>query len=452
MASPILSDAVPVLHDEEHFGNKIGGAILEGNKLGTTATEAGHLFYKDDFIHFINESGVEIPSHDNSLTDIDVADDSPLTVTTNGRKVELDIALATALKAGILSAEHYALLAGATANNNPNTIVMRGAGGSGGSTSLGDAIVGSLDADRIFTSSITGLSSSYSADSDAASQGFVNNLIQDLNIAVGGRDFKDSVRLAFTTNLPLNARPPAQGGVTVANGESVLLLGQTDASQNGAYTWNGSNLVRRADSNGANLTAGATYYVEAGDLASYHYTLATSDFTLDTDPLTFLDASDVALAGDGLVKEGRIIHARGVTDEIAITADAIGIAPAYTAATEQKIATAIAPLQDETEVQNLISTALESYGAVGERIFTFGDGVATEFTCTHNAGQRYPVVQGYYQGRKFEVNIISSSTTSFTFTASLGGTPVAADSITIVVHTDPAAANTSPSGEWIIAG
>jgi hypothetical protein len=66
---------------------------------------------------------------------------------------------------------------------------------------------------------------------------------------LGLRPFKDPVRVVATTNINLSA--PGSGADTVAltSGDSWLLVGQTTASQNGIYVYNGSAspTTRRSD-------------------------------------------------------------------------------------------------------------------------------------------------------------------------------------------------------------
>ncbi|MGL5131467.1 MAG: hypothetical protein ACRC78_03005 [Planktothrix sp.] len=61
--------------------------------------------------------------------------------------------------------------------------------------------------------------------------------------------FKESVRLASTTNVNIGAAGGSMDGVALVNNDRVLLKNQTDAAENGIYDYNGilNTLARSAD-------------------------------------------------------------------------------------------------------------------------------------------------------------------------------------------------------------
>lgn len=115
---------------------------------------------------------------------------------------------------------------------------------------------------------------------------------QQLDAAIRGLDWKQSVRAASTTNVTLASPGASMDGVTLASGDRVLLKDQSTASQNGIYTWSaaGSALVRAtdADSN-AEVTGGMAVTVTEGTVnADRMYVLTTNDaIVVDTTALAF---------------------------------------------------------------------------------------------------------------------------------------------------------------------
>ena len=81
-------------------------------------------------------------------------------------------------------------------------------------------------------------------------------------------DYKDSVRVATRSNINVGANVVAIDGVTLANNDRVLLLGQSNQSQNGIYSWSSatSKLTRSNDADSIfELSTGNRVYVEEGN-------------------------------------------------------------------------------------------------------------------------------------------------------------------------------------------
>jgi hypothetical protein len=169
---------------------------------------------------------------------------------------------------------------------------------------------------------------------DAATKAYVDAVKQAL-------DIKDSVRVATTANITiasdLNVGDTIDG-VTLADGDRVLVKDQSTASQNGIYVA-GSSPVRAADANtSTEVTAGMFTFVEEGTAnADNGFVLTTNDpITLDTTDLTFAQFSGAGqiVAGDGLSKSGNTLNVNddNITLEVnndnlrikGITATAVG--------------------------------------------------------------------------------------------------------------------------------
>lgn len=75
------------------------------------------------------------------------------------------------------------------------------------------------------------------AAQDSATKAYVDNALSSV---ASGQTLKGAVRVAATTNVNIASPGTTIDGVTMANGDWVLLTGQTTGSQNGPYVFNGS--------------------------------------------------------------------------------------------------------------------------------------------------------------------------------------------------------------------
>ncbi len=164
---------------------------------------------------------------------------------------------------------------------------------------------------------------------DAANKGYVDAVKQAL-------DIKDSVRVASTENITiaddLNVGDTIDG-VTLADGDRVLLKDQTDASENGIYIA-GETPARSPDAGiTGEVTPGMFVFVEEGTAnADNGYVVTTNGtITLGTTDIAFAQFSGAGqiTAGDGLTKSGNTINAVGTANRISVAADAIDIATTY---------------------------------------------------------------------------------------------------------------------------
>ena len=146
---------------------------------------------------------------------------------------------------------------------------------------------------------------------DIASKSYVDSTIN-------GLDVKQSVRVATTAAITiatdLNVGDTIDG-VTLADGDRVLVKDQATGSENGVYVA-GATPARAADFDAdAEVTAGAFFFVEEGTTnADSGFVLSTNDdITVDTTALTFTQFSGGGqiTAGDGMTKSGNTLNVVG---------------------------------------------------------------------------------------------------------------------------------------------
>ena len=168
--------------------------------------------------------------------------------------------------------------------------------------------------------------------SDAATKSYVDAVKQAL-------DIKESVRVATTANITiataLNVGDTIDG-VTLADGDRVLVKNQTTGSQNGIYVA-GASPARAADANSnADVTSGLFVFVEEGTAnADQGYVLTTNDdITVDSTALTFTQFSGAGAveAGDGLSRSGTTLSVN-VGNTLQIASDTVNIKGVTTTAT-----------------------------------------------------------------------------------------------------------------------
>jgi hypothetical protein len=172
------------------------------------------------------------------------------------------------------------------------------------------------------------------ADTDAANKAYVD-------AARSGLDVKQSVRAASSAadgnvDRTGSVATTALDGVTLADGDRVLLKTQTDPAENGIYVYalSGNVFSRSTDADEpAELNAGTFFFVEEGTANGDAGFVLSSDnpLTIGTDDLEFTQFSGAGqiVAGAGLTKTGNTLDAVGTADRIEVTSDAINISSTY---------------------------------------------------------------------------------------------------------------------------
>jgi hypothetical protein len=293
---------------------------------------------------------------------------------------------------------------------------------------------------------------------DAATKAYVD-------AARSGLDVKASVRVATTENLENLTSSGTSiytiDGVTLANGDRVLVKNQSTASENGIWraVLNGTlgsggyfTFTRTDDANSsAEVTAGMFTFVSEGTTnADSGWVLTTNDtITLGTTGLTFAQFSGAGqiTAGAGLTKTGNTIDAVGTADRITVNADSIDIASTYagqnTIATVGTITTGTWQATD-VGVAHGGTGASDAAGAktnlgfmtrvaANNTLLVPSSGIVT-WAVTHNLGTKDITVQVYdlSNDTDVEVDVVRTSTSVVTLSW-VAGANVTADSYRVVV-------------------
>lgn len=131
------------------------------------------------------------------------------------------------------------------------------------------------------------------ADGTAGTDATTLQQVQNMVAAItSGLAPKDSVRIAVSSNVNIASPGATLDGVTFAAGDQnrrVALLGQTDATQNGIWDWNGgaSPMTRSADAATGAALSGAFAPVEQGSQADTVWMITTDGITLGTTAISW---------------------------------------------------------------------------------------------------------------------------------------------------------------------
>lgn len=221
--------------------------------------------------------------------------------------------------------------------------------------------------------------------------------LADLNSAVEGLAWKDSVRVATQANVSLASPGATIDGVTMTAGDRVLVRAQTTASENGIYIWNGVSvaMTRSLDASTAAELEQAVVTVEEGSSAGATYRQTSVNFTLGTDPVNWTTFGTAAPPASETTAGIAEIATQAETD--AGTDDARIVTPAKLA---------------------------NWSGRIRKYTTNVGDGSATNYVITHNLGTRDCTVAVYRNSGAYDVVLTDvEMTTANTVTLRFASAP-----------------------------
>lgn len=224
------------------------------------------------------------------------------------------------------------------------------------------------------------------ASGDAANKAYVD-------AAIEGIAWKDSARVATSSNINLASPGATLDGITMATSDRFLARGQTTAADNGIYVWNGAATpaTRAADASTAAELEQAVVTIEEGTDAGTSWRQTAVNFTLGS--------GSVAFTSFGTGSPSASETTAGIM-EIATLAEVDAGSDDARAVTALKLAThANRKLKSSTDV---------------------GDGSATQYTITHNFNTRDVSVQvrrnsGNYENIVCEIDRTSVNAVRLTF-------------------------------------
>ncbi|MCA6445477.1 MAG: hypothetical protein IM600_18765 [Bacteroidetes bacterium] len=188
-----------------------------------------------------------------------------------------------------------------------------------------------------------------------AVKAYVDNLVD-------GVDYKQNVDTVATTNVTLSGLQNING-VTGVAGLPILLIGQSNPTENGCYLMDSGAWVRRNDSNSGLELEYAVYTVTRGTLAGRVYRCNTSNITLGTTALVFQEWNVASYTnGAGLSLSGNTfsIANGGVTAAMLASTTGSG---AVVLATSPTIQTLLSVNGQALVTDGTATTRIGAYGA-----------------------------------------------------------------------------------------
>lgn len=243
-----------------------------------------------------------------------------------------------------------------------------------------------------------------SADTDVANKVYVDNVAQGLN-------WKYAARVASTGNVTISSPGATIDGVTVANGDRVLLKDQTTGNQNGIYVFNGaaSALTRASDADtSAKLTPGSALSVTEGSVNGDKTFVLVTDgpITLGTTALVFSlmngGAGPSYTAGNGVSIVGGVIEVTPASGGgLLVAAGGVSVDPSV---------------------------------VVKKFAMNVGDGSTTNITVNHQLGTRDVVVELYTNAAPYDTVYAEVQRTDINNVLLVFSTAPAAAAYRVVVH------------------
>jgi hypothetical protein len=229
--------------------------------------------------------------------------------------------------------------------------------------------------------------------------------VAQLNAAIEGVSWKDAARVSTQGNVNLASPGASIDGVSLSNGDRVLVRAQTDDTENGIYVWGGAAtpMVRAADASTFDELEGAVVSVEEGTDGGVTYRQTAVNGTIGSDDVLWTTFGTAAPSASETVA--------GII-EIATSAE----------------------VQAGTDNTRAVTPAgLAAAGLPKKYSTTFGDNVESQYTITHNLNTRDVQVTVYEAASPYgEVNLQVEHTTVNTVVVTAAG-PVGTNELRAVV-------------------
>lgn len=215
--------------------------------------------------------------------------------------------------------------------------------------------------------------------------------LTEMNAALEGLAWKDNVRCAPPSNVTLSAPGSTLDGLTMANGDRVLLMNQTTGSENGIYVWNGAS----------------TPMTRAYDMQ------VSADFKSAVVPV-----DDGTTNGGTTWRQTVVSVTVGTTTPVFSTFGAS--IPDATTSTKGKVQLATqTEVNTGTDTGKVVTPATLAGSNYAKLKYSasIGDGSATSYTVTHNLNTRDVTVQVYETSgnyREVEVEVQRTSVNAVT--------------------------------------
>lgn len=179
--------------------------------------------------------------------------------------------------------------------------------------------------------------------------------LADLNSAIEGIAWKDSARVATQGNLNLASPGATIDGITMTNGDRVLVKAQTATSENGIYVWNGAAtpMTRSADCSTSAELEQAITTVEEGTSAGTSWRQTSVNFTIDSGAVAWTQFGTGA--GSASETSAGIIEIATQSETDTGTDDARAITPAKLANWTNRVKRATGNIGDTSATQFDIS-------------------------------------------------------------------------------------------------
>jgi hypothetical protein len=264
--------------------------------------------------------------------------------------------------------------------------------------------------------------------SDGANKQYVDSV-------ASGLDVKTACIVASVANVTIATPGATIDGVTLVNGDRVLLKDQTDATTNGIYVFNGaaSPMTRATDADAdGEVKSGLYTFVSQGTVhASEGWILNTPNpITVGTTSLTFV-----------LFSAGGTDYV-GTTDRITVTGNQIDIASTYLGQpTLTTVGTVTTGTWNATPIDiahggtgaTTAAGARAALGTIGKYTATLGNGVATSFAVPHNLNSAAIGVEVWDIASGTTVYVDIHRTDNNTVTVDGFGTPPASNAFGVIV-------------------